>query len=412
VRALGVALALAATLGAVPAAATDLEEARQRRGELEQERAVLGADLDLLTASRDEVVAALDALQAHAVAEQAALASADREAADAFRAAGEARVAESRIAVVLGARTAQLRDLAVEAYIGDPGALGHLSAIVHAEDAGNAAKAVFLVDLEVERQDAIARELVDLKDEREAAREATAEASSAAEALREEVALRVAAVEEARDQQAVFVAAVEERLERRLAEAAGLEALDAQLAADIVEGERLLAERLAAEAAVRAADAAMRAAEERARAVGDGDDGATAGDARPPSGRVVAVGGILVDATLAESLAALLAAAEVDGIHLTGGGFRDRAAQIARRVDNCGPSSHDVYVRAASSCAPPTARPGHSMHERGLAIDFSYGGALIGNRSNAGYLWLAANAGRFGLRNLPSEPWHWSTTGD
>jgi hypothetical protein len=276
VRAVGIALALAATLGAVPAAATGLEEARQRRGELAQERAALGADLDLLTASRVEVVAALDALQAHAVAEQAALASADREAADAFRAAGEARVAESRIAVALGARTAQLRDLAVEAYIGDPGALGHLSAIVHAEDAGNAAKAVFLVDLEVERQDAIARELVDLKDEREAAREATAAASSAAEALREEVALRVVAVEEARDQQAVFVAAVEERLERRLAEAAGLEALDAQLAADIVEGERLLAERLAAEAAVRAADAAMRAAEERARAVGDGDDGATA----------------------------------------------------------------------------------------------------------------------------------------
>ena len=51
------------------------------------------------------------------------------------------------------------------------------------------------------------------------------------------------------------------------------------------------------------------------------------------------------------------------------------------------------------------------MHEQGLAVDFTYEGALIGNRSNRGYLWLEANAGRFGLRNLPSEPWHWSTTG-
>jgi LAS superfamily LD-carboxypeptidase LdcB len=122
-------------------------------------------------------------------------------------------------------------------------------------------------------------------------------------------------------------------------------------------------------------------------------------------------GGIQVDASLGESLAALLAAAEADGVRLGGGGFRDRAAQIARRLDNCGPSHHDLYVRPASSCAPPTARPGHSMHELGLAIDFTFEGALIGNRSNRGYLWLAANAGRFGLRNLPSEPWHWSTTG-
>ena len=26
--------------------------------------------------------------------------------------------------------------------------------------------------------------------------------------------------------------------------------------------------------------------------------------------------------------------------------------------------------------------------------------------------WLAANAGSFGFRNLPSEPWHWSTNGN
>jgi D-alanyl-D-alanine carboxypeptidase len=51
------------------------------------------------------------------------------------------------------------------------------------------------------------------------------------------------------------------------------------------------------------------------------------------------------------------------------------------------------------------------MHERGLAVDFTLDGALIGTRSNRGYVWLAANAARFGLYNLPSEPWHWSTDG-
>ena len=378
-RALAVVTLLLLTSGALPAAATDLDDAKQRRAQLQADRA--------------------------------ALATATGEATDAFEAAGRARVSESRIAVALHVRTSQLRDLAVEAYIGDPGVVGELGALVRARSVGDAAKGAFLVDLEVERQDAVAAELVRLRAERETARKATAAASSHAAAVREEVALRVAAVEEARDRQAAFVATVEAQLERRLAEAAGLEALDADLAADIVEGERLLAERLAAEAAARAADEQVRADAERASAVGDGDHVDSDGAAAPPSGRVVAVGGIQVDASLAEPLAALLAAAEADGVQLGGGGFRDRAAQIARRLDNCGPSHHDLFVRPASSCAPPTARPGHSMHERGLAIDFTYEGALIGNRANPGYLWLSVNAGRFGLRNLPSEPWHWSTTG-
>jgi LAS superfamily LD-carboxypeptidase LdcB len=434
-RALGVLLVLLLTLGTVPAGAadvpagaSDLEAAKQRRAELQEDRAALASELDVLTADRTEVVAALDALEAHAAAEQAALATATAEATDAFAAAGRARVSESRIAATLEEQTAQLQDLAVEAYIGDPGVAEKIGALVRASSVGEAAKGSFLVDLEVERQDAVATQLARLKVEREEARRATAAASSHASAVREEVAARLVAVEEARDRQAEFVAAVEAELERRLAEAAGLEVLDAELAAEIVEGERLLAERLAAEAAARAAEEqarraadeqarrtadeqARRTADEQARAGGGGGQVDAGGGASPPSGRVVTVRGIQVDASLGESLAALLAAAEADGVRLGGGGFRDRAAQIARRLDNCGPSHHDLYVRPASSCAPPTARPGHSMHELGLAIDFTFEGALIGNRSNRGYLWLAANAGRFGLRNLPSEPWHWSTTG-
>ena len=64
-----------------------------------------------------------------------------------------------------------------------------------------------------------------------------------------------------------------------------------------------------------------------------------------------------------------------------------------------------------SSCSPPTARPGTSLHEQGLAIDFTNNGRLITSRSDPAFQWLAANAGGYGFRNLPSEPWHWSTTG-
>ena len=51
------------------------------------------------------------------------------------------------------------------------------------------------------------------------------------------------------------------------------------------------------------------------------------------------------------------------------------------------------------------------MHEKGLAIDFTSNGALITSQDDPAFKWLSANASRYGLYNLPSEPWHWSTTG-
>ena len=81
------------------------------------------------------------------------------------------------------------------------------------------------------------------------------------------------------------------------------------------------------------------------------------------------------------------------------------------RRNNCGSSHYAIYEAPASSCSPPTARPGSSMHERGLAIDFTQGGSTL-SRGSSGFAWLKANAGSFGFRNLPSEPWHWSTNGN
>jgi hypothetical protein len=93
-------------------------------------------------------------------------------------------------------------------------------------------------------------------------------------------------------------------------------------------------------------------------------------------------------------------------VPLSGGGWRDPAAQINLRRQHCGSSYYAIYQMPSSSCSPPTARPGQSMHELGLAIDFSNCGS-----SSPCFRWLSANAGSYGFRNLPSESWHWSVNG-
>lgn len=124
------------------------------------------------------------------------------------------------------------------------------------------------------------------------------------------------------------------------------------------------------------------------------------------------VGGIWVNRAIASRVGAMLDAATAAGVSLSGGGYRSSSSQIALRQAHCGTDAYAVYSMPASQCRPPTARPGFSMHERGLAIDFMANGQLILSRNNVGYRWLAANAARFGFYNLPSEPWHWSINGN
>lgn len=123
------------------------------------------------------------------------------------------------------------------------------------------------------------------------------------------------------------------------------------------------------------------------------------------------VRGITVDAAIADDVEALLAAAEADGIGLTGSGYRDNARQIELRRAHCGTSYYAIYEMPSRDCSPPTARPGTSRHERGVAIDFSCGADLIRSRSDPCFVWLDANAATYGLYNLPSETWHWSIDG-
>jgi peptidoglycan hydrolase-like protein with peptidoglycan-binding domain len=126
---------------------------------------------------------------------------------------------------------------------------------------------------------------------------------------------------------------------------------------------------------------------------------------------IVSVRGFQVARHIAPQLEALLAAAEAEGIRLgNNSSYRSPEEQIALRRKYCGPTEYDIYHKSPSQCSPQTALPGTSNHEKGLAIDFSYGGTKMGS-GNPGFQWLVRNAARFGFYNLPSEPWHWSVDG-
>ncbi|MBU2665852.1 M15 family metallopeptidase [Actinoplanes bogorensis] len=119
-------------------------------------------------------------------------------------------------------------------------------------------------------------------------------------------------------------------------------------------------------------------------------------------------GSITVSVTIGDQVARMLAAARAGGTSLCGSGWRSVDGQIALRKQNCGqpPTNDTIYNKSPSACKPPTARPGTSMHEKGLAIDFTNC-----NRGSACFTWLSGNAATYGLHNLPGEDWHWSTTG-
>ena len=100
-----------------------------------------------------------------------------------------------------------------------------------------------------------------------------------------------------------------------------------------------------------------------------------------------------------------MAAAHDAGIDLGGSGWRSASQQIALRAANCRPT-----LSGGVACRPATAPPGTSRHERGLAIDFTVGRGGAAGRLT-GVRVAVQHASEYGLRNLPSEPWHWSVDG-
>lgn len=150
-------------------------------------------------------------------------------------------------------------------------------------------------------------------------------------------------------------------------------------------------------------------------------DAMDANDELPPLGSAVArcpegiyqaqtAGGIFpVCKTMQENLKKMIDLAWSEGVKITGFGFRSKKRQEELRAQNCGGVAN-VY-RVGARCKPQTAIPGTSMHESGLAFDLRCEGLKIATTDNSCYKWLEKNAGRYGLKNLAGEPWHWSTTG-
>lgn len=141
-------------------------------------------------------------------------------------------------------------------------------------------------------------------------------------------------------------------------------------------------------------------------------------------------GTLTVSSAIEADIDRLIADARLAGLDLGGGGYRNQEQQATLRLANCdqvhepgdphadpetptGESLHRQYVifeAPASSCTPPTAPPGKSEHEAGLAVDLTDAGELLTETSPA-YRWMTQNGHAYGLANLPGESWHWSTTG-
>ena len=380
---------LATGTPAAAAARPTVEQLRQQRRAVQQQRAAQAAQINVLKASDRQLTKALDTLQRNRTAQLSDVAAARQRAAVESARAAQATAAEAATTKELDALRASVRHVAVAEFIrggsADELLPGDLSQPMES------ARRRTLLDAAVGRSSDVTDELrtaqADLQREQHDAE--TASAAAATEQQRLERGL--AQLDAATTQQRALAAQIEAKLERSLAESDSLASVDGRLASQIAADQAALVRRLR-------------------EAPSDG--GSSAG----PSQRVGSVSlrtvrGITVASSIATQLGDLLDAADASGVQLGGNGYRDSEQQVQARRAHCGSSDYDIYDKPASQCNPPTARPGTSMHERGLAIDFTSGGGVI-SRGSAAYRWLQGNAGRFGLYNLPGEPWHWSVNGD
>ncbi len=364
------------------------------RAEVQRKRAAVASEIDTLRATNAQVEAALNALDSNVATQTAALRDAERRSAEAD--AELVRATELVVAkqAEIAALDEAVKELAVETFIRPPSSATLVDSL-ESETIGEAELKQALLEAKSSSQLDALDQLDRAREDLELAEAAAESAAVAAERQQEAVDARLDEVTVARDQQAKVVAEVEARLDRQLAEASFLENKDRELSTKLAAEQAALAKKLAAQ---RSASSARSSGPVTISITG--------------SGSIVSVRGIRIHQSIADNLAGLLSAAESDGISLSGYGYRDSSRQVELRRQNCGTSNFAVYQMSPSQCSPPTARPGQSNHERGLAVDFTYGGSTIQSRSSPAFQWLRANAAGYGFYNLPSEPWHWSVNGD
>lgn len=349
--------------------------------------------LGLLRATQAEVLAEITRLNDQVAARRVEADAARRRADDAAAQAADAQQRADAAAAVADRNRGEFRDYVTESFMRPPAQ--DLLALLTLPTVQDNSHVVGMVRAVADRRKATAQRFAD---EQAAAMQARDVAAAAEAAARSEVAAAEGAARELESvvsARSAVAADLEDRLERQLAEVESLRELDARAARELA----------AAEAAVRAA-------------AGPAGSGSSSGPssgvaAGPPVGadQITVIRGIPIHRSIVANLESMLAAAAADGVQISGSGYRSSARQVQLRQAHCGSTPFDVYEKPASQCSPPTARPGRSMHERGLAVDLTVGGRAITTRSSPAFRWLADNASRFGFFNLPSEPWHWSVNG-
>jgi hypothetical protein len=395
------ALLLVVLLGANGGAPANADDARAQREQVRGQRAQVAAQIDALHADDAQLDQASRDIDENLRLQQALLTDAQRAADQAVQEAAEAQAAADAKAAELDALEAQVRQFAVDAYVNPPG--DDLLDRLKADNASDAAQKQALLALSASHSGDVIDQLRAARVEYQQERDRADRAKADAEQRQTEARQRTVELQQARSAQVQFSSQLEERLNAKLAEANALASQDAQLSASIAADQAALAARLRA----------MSPAASASTGGGDGPTTPTTPVVTPPNLSVplATVRGITVNKSIAARLESMLAAAAADGIVLGGSGYRDPSRQIELRREHCGTSNYAVYVMPAYLCTPPTAIPGSSLHEQGLAIDFSWKGQSLSGAPNAAFVWLSANAARFGFYNLPSEPWHWSISG-
>ncbi len=402
---------------------TELEAALQEEERIREEAqaAVLTkvGEVDIATANVNEVLEAFDQLKLLVNGQRADLDQAELElaAAEASVEAGIQRV------LSLDAQNAELGervvDLIVQTYIGHDASVEGSYGLVRTGDIYDAARIRVLIGAALGDLSVTGDELRALGVDAELAVREFQRAEELRDIRREESAQALEDLLEAVEQEAILLEELENRLDKLLIEQVVLEEWDAEAAEVVAATTNQIAgsisqqQRISTELKRRGDAERCRAwqAEQEAKRRREGIAGQPTSNSFDRS-ELTWVGGIQVHESIANNVQALLEHARRDGIRLTGGGYRSGASQIALRRAHCGTSEWAIYRKPSYQCRPPTARPGRSMHERGLAIDFVHNGRSVTSRNSTAFRWLRANAARYGLYNLPSEPWHWSTNGN
>jgi LAS superfamily LD-carboxypeptidase LdcB len=399
-------VAASASGSPISSAAQNLQNLQAQRDRVRAQKAQKASSVNALKATDGQVSSALNALGAQVDSQTQELEDAKRGVQQAEADVTSATQAEADADRRLTALRASMKEQAINAYINVPGEQDW--SILSDTDPTVAMSRRTLMEFQTGNNLDAAEEFRSLQEDLDLARRAKEGAKARAQSHQSDVKAHLDQLSAAQAQQQTFQNQVETRMDQALSEADALSGIDATLSGQITAGQAAIARQLAAQArADQAAQAALTSSGRSPRSSG----GSAPAIVSTGSMHIVSVGGIQVDQSIAANLAALLSAAAAAGIHFGGGGYRDPAAQIAVRRAHCGSSQYAIYDMPASSCHPPTARPGTSMHERGLAVDFTVGGSTI-SRGSAGFNWLQANAARYGFYNLPSEPWHWSVNGD